>query len=384
MHFGLTSEQRALQDMVRKFAAAELAPGYAARQTAARIDRAVIRRMGTLGLIAPELPEDCGGHGADRVSSGIIIEEIARGDFNAAYIQLLACLCGQVLAGNGSQSITRPWLRRLTAGEAVIALALTEPAGGSDAARLSLHMRKERDHYVLNGEKASISMADQADAAVVFARSGSPDDGARGISALLVPLDLKGISRTRFADIGQHAVGRGSIFFDAVEVPADHLLGAEGAGFRQVLGGFDFSRALIALQCLAPAALSLEETWAWAGERKAFGQPLSAFQGVSHRLAELETHIEAARLLCFKTLWLKDQGRPHSAEAAMCKWWAPRLAFEAIHQCLLFHGHMGYSRDLPFEQRLRDVLGLEIGDGTAEIMKTIIARQRAGRHAVPY
>ena len=135
-------------------------------------------------------------------------------------------------------------------------------------------------------------------------------------------------------------------------------------------------------QRLAVARAALDDAWAHAAQREAFGKPLAAFQGVSHPLAEFDTQIEAARLLCYQSLWLKDQGLPHSAEAAMCKWWAPKLAYDTIHQCLLSFGHGGYDRGV-MEQRLRDVLGFEIGDGTAQIMKTIIARARAGRHAVP-
>jgi cyclohexanecarboxyl-CoA dehydrogenase len=165
-------------------------------------------------------------------------------------------------------------------------------------------------------------------------------------------------------------------------MPVDHRLGDEGQGFVQVMQGFDFSRALIGLQVLAVARVSLEETWAYVAERQAFGKPLSAFQGVSHTLADLDTQVEAARLLCLQALWLKDRSAPHSAEAAMCKWWAPKLAYDTVHQCLLMHGHGGYDRGV-LEQRLRDVLGFQIGDGTAQIMKTIIARARAGRDAVP-
>ena len=146
--------------------------------------------------------------------------------------------------------------------------------------------------------------------------------------------------------------------------------------------GFDFSRALIGLQVLAVAKISLEETWEYVAQRQAFGKPLSAFQGVSHPLADFETQVEAARLLCLQTLWLKDRDLPHTSQAAMCKWWGPKLAYEVVHQCLLSFGHGGYDRG-PLEQRLRDVLGFQIGDGTAQIMKTIVARDRAGRHAVP-
>ena len=218
-------------------------------------------------------------------------------------------------------------------------------------------------------------MADQADWGVVFARTGTVEARAHGVSAFLVDMRAPGISTTRFTDLGQHAIGRGSIFFDGVRVPASHMLGAEGSGFVQVMQGFDFSRALIGLQCLAIARASLAETWRYVQERKAFGKPLSDNQGVTFPLAEAETMVEAARLLCFKTLALKDAGKPHTKEAAMCKWWPPKLAFEVVHTCLLLHGHMGWSVEMPFEQRLRDVLGLQIGDGTAQIMKMIIARE---------
>jgi len=201
------------------------------------------------------------------------------------------------------------------------------------------------------------------------------------VSALFVPLGLPGITSTRFDCHGQRAIGRGSLHFENVRVPGDHLLGELGAGFVQVMQGFDFSRALIGLQVLAVARQALTETWQHVGEREAFGKPLASFQGVSHTLATLDTQVEAARLLCLQTLWLKDRRLPHTAEAAMCKWWGPQLAYDTVHQCLLMHGHGGYDRGL-MEQRLRDVLGFQIGDGTAQIMKTIVARARAGRKAV--
>ena len=196
-----------------------------------------------------------------------------------------------------------------------------------------------------------------------------------------MPMDLPGIATRRFDCHGQRAIGRGSIFCENVRVPLDHRLGDENQGFVQVMQGFDFSRALIGLQVLAVARVALGETWEHVAQRPAFGKPLASFQGVSHPLAEVDTQVVAARLLCLQTLWLKDRGAPHSAEAAMCKWWGPTLAYDAIHQCLLMHGHGGYDRG-PMEQRLRDVLRFQIGAGTAQIMKTIIARTRAGRAAV--
>ncbi|AEI80626.1 acyl-CoA dehydrogenase [Cupriavidus necator N-1] len=378
----LDEDLMALAEHARRFADARVAPGYLERDQTRVLDRALMREMGEMGFIAPELPEACGGQGMGSLAAGVIHEAVARADLSLSYINLLASLNGQILAQHARPEIGGPWLQRLTRGEALLAIALTEPRGGSDAANLRLRMERDGDAYVLNGEKTSISAADQADAAVVFARTGPVDAGARGVSAMLVPMDLPGITRNRFDCHGQRAIGRGSIFFENVRVPASHLLGEEGQGFVQVMQGFDFSRALIGLQVLAVAQAALDETWAYVAERQAFGKPLSAFQGVSHPLADFQTQVTAARLLCLQTLWLKDHGQPHTAEAAMCKWWAPKLAYDVVHQCLLSFGHGGYDRGV-MEQRLRDVLGFQIGDGTAQIMKTIIARGRAGREAVP-
>lgn len=378
----LNEDLVALGDQVRRFAAAHIAPGFQERDRTRVLDRALMKAMGEMGFIAPELPEEFGGLGMGSLAAGVIHEEVARADLSISYINLLASLNGQILCHHGRPEVVRPWLTRLTRGEALLAIALTEPRGGSDAANLRLQIERVGEEYVVNGEKTSISAADQADAAVIFGRTGTPDSGAHGVTALLVPMDLPGITRSRFDCHGQRAIGRGSIFFENVRVPVSHRLGEENKGFVQVMQGFDFSRALIGLQVLAVAGVALEETWAYVAQRQAFGQPLSAFQGVSHPLAELETQVRAARLLCLQALWLKDNGAPHSAEAAMCKWWAPKLAYDAVHQCLLMFGHGGYDRG-PMEQRLRDVLGFQIGDGTAQIMKTIIARARAGRAAVP-
>ena len=372
----------ALGEHARRFAKGRVAPGFLERDKTRVLDRALLREMGEMGFIAPELPESMGGQGMGCLAAGVICEEIARADLSISYLNLLASLNGQILSHHGKPEVVTPWLKKLTSGEAIFAIALTEPRGGSDAANLRLRVERVGDEYIINGEKASISAADQADAAVVFGRTGTTESAAHGVTALLVPMDLPGITRNRYDCHGQRAIGRGSLFFDNVRVPIDHRLGEENKGFVQVMQGFDFSRALIGIQVLGVARIALEETWEYVAQREAFGKPLSAFQGVSHPLADFDTQVQAARLLCLQTLWLKDQGAPHTAEAAMCKWWPPKLAYDAILQCLLMFGHGGYDRGL-MEQRLRDVLGFHIGDGTAQIMKTIIARTRAGRKAVP-
>lgn len=376
----LDDELLALAEMAAQFASERVAPGYVERDSARLLDPAIGAAMGELGLIAPELPVELGGQGANKVAAGVIHEQIAAADLSISYINLLGSLNAQIMADHGAAEIVGPWLHEVTAGRTIAALALTEPRGGSDAAALALRMERIDDHYILDGEKTSISAADQAGVAVVFGRTGG--DGARGVTAVLVPMDADGISTTRFDCHGQRAIGRGSIFFDGVRVPVSHRLGDEGGGFVQVMQGFDFSRALIGLQVLAVARAALDDAWAFSTERTAFGQPIASFQGVSHRLAELDTQIEAARLLCYQALWAADHDLEHTAEAAMCKWWAPKLAYDTIHECLLTLGHGGYDRGI-MEQRLRDVLGFQIGDGTAQIMKTIVARDRVGRAYVP-
>ena len=381
MSMALSEEQRAFRTAAERFAREKLAPRYQAREREALIDRALVREMGALGLIGCDLPERHGGLGLTSETSGLIIEAIAYGDLNVAYVQLLGSLCGQIIAQHAAEELAAQWLPRIVAGESLFALALTEPRGGSDAGNLALAARPTERGYVLNGEKSSISLADQADAVLVFARTGRSEDGARGVSAFLVPMQAPGVTASRYADLGSKAVGRGSIFFDGVEVPRANRLGGENAGFVQVMQGFDFSRALIGLQCIAPAQASLDESWVYASQRHAFGAPLARNQGVTFPLAEHEAMAAAVRQLCYHTLRLRDAGALHTAEAAMCKWLAPKTAVDIIHQCLLTHGHYGWSLDLPHQQRLRDVMGLEIGDGTGQIMKHIIARETLKRHA---
>jgi cyclohexanecarboxyl-CoA dehydrogenase len=184
--------------------------------------------------------------------------------------------------------------------------------------------------------------------------------------------------------MGSRAIGRGQLFFDGVRVPVSARIGAEGAGFVDVMQGFDFSRSLIGLMCIGAAEQSVEETCAHVAERQAFGAPLARFEGVSFPLAEAAVRLRAARLLCYEALWLKDRGAPHGWLAAGAKWLAPELAADVLHQCILLHGHLGFSLDLPHQQRMRDVIGLEIGDGTAQIMKTLVAREIIGKAARPY
>ena len=380
----LSDDQRALQEGARRFARERLLPGYQQREKSGVLDRELLLEMGRLGLMGVELPEHLGGLGLDAVTAGLIAEELAYGDFNVSMIPVGTSLNAAILIKNAETALIEHWVPRMVRGEALVAICLTEPRGGSDAANLQVRARRDGDHYVINGEKTSITFADRADAYIVFARTGDPDSGAKGVSAFFIPAAVAGIQRTCFDDVGSAIAGRGSVFFDDVRVPVDHRLGDEGKGFTQVMQGFDYSRALIGLQCVGAAQASLDEAWAYAREREAFGRPIAQFQGVTFPLVEGESQIAAVRQLCFHALELRDAGLPHTTEAAMCKWMGPKNAFDVIHQCLLTFGHYGWSKDLPHQQRMRDVMGLEIGDGTAGIMKSIIAREKAGRASVQY
>ena len=376
-------DQTAIRDTALRYAREVLAPGYLARDHQP-LERDLVRDLGAMGFLGTDLPEAHGGLGADSIMTGIVAEALAYGDFNIAAIPVNVSLNAGILLQYAEAAIAREWVPQMIAGEKIMAICLTEPRGGSDAANLELRARRRGSDYVLSGEKTSISFVDSADIFLVFARTGTPEEGARGVSAFFVPEGTPGIRRLTFDDVGHRVVGRGSLFFEDVVLPESCRLGPEGSGFTQVMQGFDYSRALIALECVGAARASLDESWAYAKERQAFGRPIGQFQGVSFPLAEGESMMEAIRQLAYHTLALREAGLPHTAEAAMCKWMGPRHAFEVIHNCLLTFGHYGWTMDSAPQQRMRDVMGLEIGDGTAGVMKQVIARQRIGRAAVPY
>ena len=246
-------DQLAIQDLARRFAREKLAPRYQKLDKSGVMDREVIKEMGRLGLMGVDLPEAFGGLGAPGVTAGIIAEELAYGDFNISAVPVGVSLLGAVIMSSGSAKLAEYWVPRMISGETLMGVCVTEPSGGSDAAALKLRCRRDGDHYVLDGEKTSITFADCADTFIVFARTGSPESGAAGVTALIVPADTPGVARTRFNDVGSHIIGRGSVFFEGARVPVENRLGEENQGFTHVMRGFDFSRALIALQCIGCA-----------------------------------------------------------------------------------------------------------------------------------
>jgi cyclohexanecarboxyl-CoA dehydrogenase len=379
--FELGPEERELAERVRAFAAEALAPRYQADHRAGRLGDGLHAALAGAGLMGLRIPRDHGGLEVGAVATGAALEAMARANFNACYLVLNAALISDILVANGDERQRPAWLEPLAGGEVVPALCLTEPAHGSDAASIELEGRRDGDGWRLVGEKASVALGVYAHRAVVFARTGGP--GARGVTAFWVPLDDAFVERRPYDDVGNRAVGRAALTFDGLRAGPEDVIGGEGLGFVQVMRGFDYSRALIGLMCLAAASASVDEALEHARTRQAFGQPIGRFQAVSFPLVEYATQLRAARLLCFQALWLKDRGQPHTIEANMAKWWAPRLSVDAAHQALLTFGHHGWSEELPLAQRMRDVMGLEIGDGTAQITKLVVARALLGREAAP-
>lgn len=381
MDFSFAPEQERFRAEVRSFAQRQLAPHYATDDSAARMRPELPAQLAGMGLTGLRVPEEHGGQGADAVVAGLATEEIARADLNACYLIINATLITEILLNSATPAQLDRWLPPIATGSTVPALLLTEPEHGSDAARLTLRADRDGAGWRLSGEKTSITLGMNAGCGVVFARTGGP--GASGVSAFVVELDDAFLSRSAFDDLGNRAIGRASVHFDGLPVPPDGLLGAEGAGFTSVMRGFDYSRAIIGLACLGAAGAALDEALDYARHRRAFGAPIGSFQGLSFPLVELATYLKGARHICYEALWRKDHGLDHTVEANMAKWWAPKLSAEIVHQALLTFGHAGWSTDNLQGQRLRDVIGLEIGDGTAQIAKLVVARRLLGRQFAP-
>lgn len=381
MDYSLDEEQQAFREHVRRFAEKVLAPHYQSDDKTAQFRRQLALDMAGMGLTGLRIPEEYGGQEATAVIAGLAAEEVGRCDFNATYLIINTALISDVIVRNATDEQKAAWLPGIADGSTVPCICITEPGHGTDAASLELKAVPSGDGWTLHGEKTSITLGMAADRAVVLARTGGP--GARGVSAFWVDLDDDTVTRAPFDDLGSRAIGRASLHFDGTAVSQGDLIGQLGDGFVSVMQGFDYSRAIIGLACLGAAQASMDEALQWARDREAFGKPIGTFQGVSFPLAENATYLLGARHVCLEALWRKDNDLEHSAEAAMAKFWAPKLATEVIHQCLLTLGHLGYSTESPVGQRLRDVIGLEIGDGTAQVSKLVISRNLLGRAYAP-
>jgi cyclohexanecarboxyl-CoA dehydrogenase len=243
--------------------------------------------------------------------------------------------------------------------------------------------REVKGGWTLTGEKTAISWAMHSSAALIYAREPGTT-GSSGVSCYLVPLDADRVTVHHMPGMGCLPLGWGSIHLNDVFVPTSHLIGEPGRGFHAVMSHFDFSRAALGLLCLGAAQASLDEAAIYATQRRAFGKPIADFQGVSFPLAEHATYLEAARWVCYRALWLREQGKPHTSLASMSKWWPPTVAKDAIEAAMRIHGNLGYATEFPLQQRFRDVMAYLVADGTAEIQKRVIAKDILARQSTSF
>ena len=377
LDFSFTPAQEEYRAALRELAFTELAPHYQKWDVEQAYPAKQIRRV---LRFAAEFWE---GREAERtlIVSGITAEEVARGDFNVVLPSLGPGLFERYLI-EAPQELKDQWMPGILSGEQFAALCLTEAGAGSDMGGICSTGERRGDVYVLNGEKNSVSFLN-ADVFYVFVRTDPESSGWRGLSAFLFPRDTPGLSFETVEDMGCRAVPRGILRMDNVEVPAQWMVGEPGRAFPMISKFFDINRAIIALKCIGAAQQTLDETIAYVKGREQFGTPLATFQGVAFPIAEAATLLELARLQSYRVLWMREQGLPCTKEGAMVKWYAPKIAGDIIRQCLVLHGHYGYSRALPIEQRLRDVIGWQIGDGAENIMKLLIARELFGKEFSP-
>jgi len=380
--FGFSEAQEMFRTEVRNFVQREIAPGANERATWDYIPRDLIKKVGDAGLLGVAIPEKYGGQGSDWVSAGIGIEEIARADF-ALSIYSMCAQIAYLFLQSATPELQEEQVPPVARGDKIAGFSLTEPDAGSDTAAIKTQAIRDGDYYILNGEKTAFSYGAYADYAMLFAKT-DPAAGARGVTAFYLPLDLPGLEKSHYSYMGMKAQGHISLTLDNVRLPARYRASDEGKGFYVGMGNFEFMRPSLGLTALGHAQTALEEAIDYIKQRTAFGRPIAKFEGVSFKIAEHATRIEAARLLCYRTIYMKDQGLVHTKEASMCKWWCPVVAVDAIHDCLLLFGQVGYSEEYPIQQRLKETLGLEIADGTAQIQKTVIAREIIGKEFRAY
>ena len=376
MDFELTPEQAAIRDVAREFAEAELGDKIAPYDQRQEFAHEIVAKLGPLGFMGVLVPEEYGGAGLDYVSYALIVEELNRGDASVG-ITMWAhnSLCTNHIALFGSTEQKRRWLPRLASGEVLGAWGLTEPGSGSDAAALQTRAEAREGGWVLNGSKAFITNASVGGLAVVMART-DPEKKARGISALVVEQGTPGFTAGRpYHKLGLHASDTAELIFEDVHLPATHLLGDRGEGFVQAMQVLVGGRIAMAAMAVGIAQAAVDQAVKYMKQRTAFGKTLAEFNGLQGMLADIATDVEVARLLTLRAAWLKDAGRPAMHAAAMAKVFASEAAMRAATKAVQVHGGAGYVTEFPVERIFRDAKLTEIGEGTSEIQRMVIARE---------
>ena len=377
MNFNLTEDQVAFRDAAKAFAQNEMAP-HAAQWDAEHIFPVdVIREAGEMGFCGMYTPEDFGGMGLSRLDTSVIVEELAAAcPSTAAYITIHNMVCWMV-ASFAKPEVAAEIAPRLASGELLGSYCLTEPGAGSDAASLRTKAVKEGDEYVLEGSKMFISGAGSTDILVVMARTGSQEEGARGISAFIVDAKAEGIEYGKCEDkLGWNSQPTRLITFDKVRVPAANLLGKEGEGFKFAMKGLDGGRLNIATCSLGAAQAAITLARNYMHERKQFGKELADFQALQFKIADMVTELTAARQMVRLAAFKLDEADPEATlYCAMAKRFATDACFQVIDDALQLHGGYGYIREYPLERYLRDARVHRILEGTNEVMRLIVARR---------
>lgn len=374
MSFDMTEEQSMLRDTVREFAEEVIAPRAAEIDKNDEFPADIWKQMADLGFISLTLPEKYGGLAADHISCSIMLEELAKVSASMANAVLTSKLQSDFINRFASEEQKDQYVAAIGRGDIVCCIGATEPHCGTDLASLKTKAERKGDHFVINGSKMFITMAQMADLVVTLARTNDTP-GHKGISAILVEKDRPGFNIGKKEDLmGMRGIGTGELIYDDCTVPAENLIGQEGEGFKYAMQSFDNGRIVIASLALGIAQGAHEQGLKYALKRETFGKPITSYQAIQFMLADAETKINAARLLIYKACYLKDQGRPYSREAAMAKLYASDIAQEIAANAVQIHGGYGYTKEYPVERMYRDSKLPQIYEGTNQIQRVIIAR----------
>ncbi|MDQ0254182.1 alkylation response protein AidB-like acyl-CoA dehydrogenase [Evansella vedderi] len=377
MDFSFTKEQLMIRDMVKEFAEKEIAPLAEELDRTSQFPIENFKKMGELGLLGIPFPEEYGGAGGDTLSYILAVEEIGKacGGTGLSYAAAVS-LGAAPLFYFGTEEQKREHLVPLAKGESLGAFGLTEPNAGSDAGGTRTKAVLDGDYYVINGEKCWITNASFARTVIITAVNGTDERGKKKISAFIVPTDTKGLTiRAEYEKMGVRASDTTEIILEDVRVPKENILGDLNKGFGQFLYTLDGGRISIAALALGVGRAAYEAALQYSKERKQFGKPIGSFQAIQFKLADMAMELELAQNMIYKAAWLKDQGKPFKKEAAFAKLFASEAATRACNQAIQIHGGYGYMREYHVERFLRDAKLLEIGEGTSEIQRMVIARE---------
>ncbi|WP_409252278.1 acyl-CoA dehydrogenase [Bacillus sp. SCS-153A] len=375
MNFKLSEEHEMIRKMVRDFAKNEVEPTAAERDEEERFDRELFDKMAELGLTGIPWPEEYGGIGSDYLAYCIAVEELSRVCASTGVtLSAHTSLAGWPIYKFGNEEQKQKYLKPMAQGEKIGGYGLTEPASGSDAGGMKTTAKLDGDHYVLNGSKIFITNGGIADIYVVFALT-DPSQRQRGTSAFIIESGFEGFSvGKKEKKLGIRSSPTTEIVFDNCRVPKENMLGQEGEGFKIAMMTLDGGRNGIAAQAVGIAQGALDASIAYAKEREQFGKPIAANQGISFKLADMATSIEASRLLTYQAAWLESEGLPYGKESAMSKLMAGDTAMKVTTEAVQIFGGYGYTKDYPVERYMRDAKITQIYEGTQEIQRLVISR----------